>query len=34
MKIDAEMITYLTGQFGNTEVCDGSIKEWETDCTK
>ena len=34
MKIDAEVITYLTGQFGNTEVCDRPIKEWETDCTK
>ena len=34
MKIDVEMITYLTGHFENTEVCDGLIKEWETDCTK
>ena len=34
MKIDAEMITYLTGYFENNEVCDTLIKEWETDCIK
>ena len=34
MKIDTEMITYLTGHFENNEVCDALIKEWETDCTK
>ena len=34
MKTDSKMITYLTGQFGNIEVCDGLIKQWETDCTK
>ena len=27
MKIDAEMITYLTGHFENNEVCDVLIKE-------
>ena len=34
MKIDAEIITYLTGHFEITEVSDGLIKEWESDCTK
>ena len=34
MKIDAEMITYLTGHFENNEVCDALIKEWESDFTK
>ena len=34
MKIDAEMITYLTRHFENNEVCNALIKEWETDCTK
>ena len=34
MKIEAEMMTYLTGHFENNEVCDALIKEWETDCTK
>ena len=33
LKIDAEMITYLTGHFEKTEVCDAFIREWETDCT-
>ena len=28
------MITYLTGDFGNTEVCDALIKKWEADCKK
>ena len=34
MKINAEIITYLTRHFKNNEVCDALIKEWETDCTK
>ena len=29
MKIDAEIIPYLTGLFENTEVCDAGIKKWE-----
>ena len=27
MKIDTEMIMYLTGHFKNNEVCDGLIKQ-------
>ena len=34
IKIDAEMITHLTGHFENNEVCDALIKEWESDFTK
>lgn len=28
------MVTYLTGHFENTKVCDALIREWEADCTK
>ena len=33
MKIDAEMITYITSNFSD-EVCNALIKEWENDCSK
>lgn len=33
LKTDAEMLTYLTKNFANKEVCDELIKEWENDCT-
>ena len=29
LKIDAEMVTYLTKNFSNTEVCDELIEEWK-----
>ena len=28
------MVTYLTGHFENTKVCDALIREWEADCTR
>ena len=33
LKIQAEMLTYLTKKFGNKEVRDELIKEWENNCT-
>ena len=34
MKINAEMITYLTRHFENNKLCHALIKKWKTDCTK
>ena len=34
LETDAEVITYITKDFTNTEVCDELIEECENDCAK